>query len=86
MNMCLLEVATCEKCRSSHFQSEGGVKSLRTGLGGGGRKDFRTGGVIFAGGSVPHYMPLFFQISHNCVSECTMQARFLLKLKSLIKF
>ena len=23
MNMCLLEVAMCEKCRSSHFQSEG---------------------------------------------------------------
>ena len=22
MNMCLLEVAMCEKCRSSHFQSE----------------------------------------------------------------
>ena len=33
MNMCLLEVAICEKCRSSHFQSEGGVKSLRTGVG-----------------------------------------------------
>ena len=23
MEMCLLEVAMCEKCRSSHFQSEG---------------------------------------------------------------
>ena len=31
MNMCLLEVTMCEKCRSSHFQLEGGVKSLRTG-------------------------------------------------------
>ena len=31
MNMCLLEVAMCEKCRSSHFQSARGVKSLRTG-------------------------------------------------------
>ena len=30
VNMCLLEVAMCEKRRSSHFQSEGGVKSLRT--------------------------------------------------------
>ena len=44
MNMCFLELAMSEKCRSSHFQSEGGVKSLRTGgglkilgLGGGGR-------------------------------------------------
>ena len=26
MNMCLLEVAMCEKCRNSHFQLEGGVK------------------------------------------------------------
>ena len=32
MNMCFLEVAMSEKCRSSHFQSEGGVKIL--GLGG----------------------------------------------------
>ena len=32
MNMCLWEVAICEKCRSSHFQSEeGGVEILRTG-------------------------------------------------------
>ena len=44
-----------------------------------------TGGVSFAGGSVPHYMPWFFQISHNCVTECTLEARFLLKRKSLIK-
>ena len=63
MNMCLLEVAMYEKCRSSHFQSERGVKSLRTE---GGVKNFRTGGggvyclgggVTYAGGSVPHYMP-----------------------------
>ena len=31
VNICLLEVAICEKCRNSHFQLEGGVKSLRTG-------------------------------------------------------
>ena len=37
--MCLLEVAICEKCRSSHFQSEG-EKGLMTG----GLKDFRSGG------------------------------------------
>ena len=38
MNMCLLEVTMCEKCGSSHFQLEGGVKSLRIGGGGGGGK------------------------------------------------
>ena len=52
MSMCLLEVAMCEKCRSSHFQSEGGVKSLRTGEGGGGLKKFRTEGVTDLGGSL----------------------------------
>ena len=41
MNICLLEVAMCEKCRSSHFQSEGEIKSLRTGRE---LKNFRTGG------------------------------------------
>ena len=46
---------------------------------GGGSKDFRAGGVTFAGGSVPHYMPWLFQISHNCVTECTLQAKFLVK-------
>ena len=35
--MYLLEVAMCEKCRSSPFQLEGGVKSLRT-VGAGGKK------------------------------------------------
>ena len=63
MNMCLLEVAMCEKCRSSHFQSEGGVKSLSTWgsvkyfrtRGGGGVTDL--GGLTFPGGSVPYYMP-----------------------------
>ena len=44
------------------FQSEGGLKCLRTGEG---LNNFRTGwftdlGVIFAGGSVLHYMPWFF--------------------------
>ena len=63
MNMCSLEVAMWEKYRSSHFQSEGGVKNLRTG----GVKNFRTGGITNLGGggllllvcwgSVPHYMP-----------------------------
>ena len=59
--MCLLEVAMCEKCRSSHFQPEGGVKISRTG---GWLKDFRTGGgvtdlgrLLLLGGSVPQYMP-----------------------------
>ena len=62
MNMCLLEVVMCEKCRSSHFQSEGGLKIW--GLGEGGLKNFRTGGkgyrfggFTFAGGRpVPHFM------------------------------
>ena len=49
MNMCFLEVAMSEKCRSSHFQSEGGVKSLRTG---GGLKILGRGGgeVLLPGG------------------------------------
>ena len=38
MNISLLEVAMCEKCRSSHVQSEVG--------GGGGGKSLRTGGVV----------------------------------------
>ena len=69
------------------FPVGGGSKNFDNwwGGGGGGVKKFRTGGVTFAGGSVPHYMPWLFQISHNCVTECTLQARFLLKLKSLIK-
>ena len=46
MNMCVLEIAMCEKCRSSHFQSEGGVKIFRT-----------VGLPFFFGGSVPHYIP-----------------------------
>ena len=41
-------------------------------------------GVTFAwrggGVSLPHYLPWLFHISHNCVTECTMQAKFLLKL------
>ena len=62
MNMCLLKVAMCEKCRSSHCHSEGTlVKNFRTA---GGLKNFRTagclliweggGGNLAGGGSVPH--------------------------------
>ena len=49
VNLCLLEVAMCEKCRSSYLQSEGVVKSLRTGGGeGGGRlKTLGLGGAYF---------------------------------------
>ena len=59
MNMCLLEVAMCEKCRSSHFQSERegskkfqdwGVKKI-LGLGG-----TFAGGGGGGGGSVPHIL------------------------------
>ena len=56
MNLCLLEVAMCEKCRSSYLQSEGVVKSLRTGGGGRGGevKNFRTrGGLLLLGGQYP---------------------------------
>ena len=65
MSMCLLEVAMCGKCRSSHFQSEGGESKKFEDRGG--LKNFRTGGVTDlgggyyegggGGGSVPHYMP-----------------------------
>ena len=52
MNMCLFEVAMCEKCRSNHFQTEGGVKSLRTG-GEEGLKNFKTGDLLLLGGQYP---------------------------------
>ena len=38
------------------FQSEGGVKHLRT-RGGGGVKNFRSEGSLLLGASVPHYLP-----------------------------
>ena len=52
MNMCLLEVAICEKCRSSHFQSvgTGSKKSEKRGGGGAGLKTFRTEGGYFCWG------------------------------------
>ena len=76
MNMCLLEVAMCEKCSSSHLQLEGGSKMFED----------RGEGYQFGGGGtfavrlVPHYMPWFFPIGHNCVTECMLWAKFLLKL------
>ena len=47
-----------------------------------GVKNFRTGwGVTFAGErGLAHYMPWLFQIRHNCVTVCMLQAKFLLKL------
>ena len=48
INMCLLEVAMCVKCRSGHFQQEGGSKTFEDW--GGGVKNFRTGGVTNLGG------------------------------------
>ena len=50
MNLCLLEVAMCKKCRSSHFQLEAGIKSFEDwgkGEGGGG------GGRILGVGELP---------------------------------
>ena len=74
MNMCLLEVAMCEKYRSSHFQSEGGVKSLRT-WGGGVCKNFRTGGVTFAGWGGGVSTPLHTMAFSNKSQLCNwMQA------------
>ena len=59
MNMYLLEVSMSEKCRSTHFQSEGGSKKFEHWGWGGvcGLKKLR------AGGSVPHYMPCYFDLS-----------------------
>ena len=58
VNMCLLEVAMFEKCRSSHFQSEGESKKFEGGL-----PIFLGGeGVTFAGGgSVRHYRVLNYR-------------------------
>ena len=48
MNMCLLEVAMCEKCRSSHFQSEGeGSKKFQDW---GVKKILELGGTFAGGG------------------------------------
>ena len=86
IKICLLEVAMCEKWRSSHFQLEGGSKKFEgCGVGGGGGwgvvKNFRAGGgglppiwgVAFAGGSVPHYMPCiltYMQVSGSPMTTC----------------
>ena len=50
MNMWLLDVAICEKCRSSHSLSEWGSKRFEYLAGGGGVKIFRIGGYRFGGG------------------------------------
>ena len=70
MNMCLLEVAMCEKCKSSHFQSEMGSKKFEDwGAGGeysqtGGVTDL--GGVTFAGEvSTPLHAMLVQNISKD---------------------
>ena len=46
VNMCLLEVAMCEKCRSSHFQSDGGGARGGGEGGEGARRNVRTGGGL----------------------------------------
>ena len=66
MNLCLLEVAMCEKCRSSHFQSERGVKSMRTGgegggRGGGGKKKLGLEGFLWLGSQYPITCHGFFK-------------------------
>ena len=70
MNMCLLEVAMYEKCRSSDFQSERGSKKFKYCRRRRGRKLFGMEvGYQFgslcgkaAGGSVPHYMQCNFYV------------------------
>ena len=68
MNICLLEVAMCEKCKSSHFQSEMGSKKFEDWGGGysqtGGVTDLR--GVTFAGEvSTPLHAMLVQNISKD---------------------
>ena len=74
MNMCLLEAAMCEKCRSSNFQLEEGEskKFEYCRKEGGGLKTFRTGGGLpiwgggtFAGVSVHHYMKCNFDLPND---------------------
>ena len=68
MNMCLLEVAMCEKCKSSHFQSEVGSKKFED-WGGGIFSDwggYRFRGVTFAGEvSTPLHAMLVQNISKD---------------------
>ena len=68
MNMCLLEVAMCEKCKSSHFQSEVGSKKFED-WGGGIFSDWGVtdlGGVTFAGEvSTPLHAMLVQNISKD---------------------
>ena len=76
----------CEKCRSNHFESEGGLGSKK--FEDWGVKDFRIGGYQFGEGllligggrSTPLHAMIFFQTSHGCVTECTLQKKILLKL------
>ena len=73
MNMCLLEVAMCKKCRSSDFQLEEGEskKFEYYREEGGVLKNFRTGGGLliwggtFIGGSVHHYMKCNFHLPND---------------------
>ena len=89
--MCLLEAAMCEKCRSSHFQSElGGVKSLRTGglkilgLGREGYQFFLGGSYFYLGGGVS--TPLYAMLSQfaNMTSLSNFLAIVVFLLSSLV--
>ena len=81
MNMCLLEVAMCEKCRSSHFQPEGGLKDFRTG---GGVTDLR--GLLFAGGiSTPlHAMKTMCEICSNLTVKKSERLNNIVLVSSLL--
>ena len=58
MNMCLLKVAMCEKCRSSHFQSESESKTFEDWEGRGRLKKLGLGGVTDLGRGLTPITPL----------------------------
>ena len=85
MKMCLLEVAMCGKCRSNYFQSEGGVKSLRTG---GGLKILGLelpiwAGLLLLGGGVSTLLHAMIPPTLQRYMEIRLFATLLLKLKHI---
>ena len=86
MNISLLEVAMCEKCRNSYFQSEGGIKSLRTGRGVG-LKNFRTGGVTDLGGLLllRGQYPITSHVGEYALHNRSLGPEFYFRLKILNK-
>ena len=81
--MCLLEVAMCEKSRSSHFQLEGRSKKI---------EDEGEGGTLAGGGSVLHYMPWVLRCAgtrfqnHLCRALTNFICNFLLSVLFVVNF